>query len=64
MTNKYDNHTIVAACFMIQAVGVETMGSYGVFSTFWPMILAGPERLSPVHHPWHFSSKENTNGNA
>lgn len=38
MTNKYDNHTIVAACFMIQAVGVGTMGRYGVFSTFWPMI--------------------------
>jgi MFS family permease len=34
MTYKYDNHAIVAACFMIQAVGVGTMVTYGVFFNF------------------------------
>ena len=29
--NKYDSHIIVAACFMIQAVGVGTFVTYGVF---------------------------------
>lgn len=31
MSNKYDSRIIVAACFIIQAVGVGTFVSYGVF---------------------------------
>lgn len=31
MSNKYSGHIIVAACFMIQAVGIGTYVSYGVF---------------------------------
>lgn len=31
MPNKYSSHTIVAACFMIQAVGIGTFVTYGVF---------------------------------
>ena len=36
MSNKYDSCVIVAACFMIQAVGVGTLVTYGVF--FNPLV--------------------------
>ena len=31
MSNKYRSHTIVAACFIIQAIGIGTFVTYGVF---------------------------------
>lgn len=52
MTTKYSSHTIVAACFMIQAVGVGTFVTYGVFLIPLPKNSGGQELLFPGHLHW------------
>jgi len=54
MPNRYSSHIIVAACFMIQAVGVGTFVTYGVFLTPWQQNSIGHGRQFQEHHRWHF----------